>query len=192
MRKGFKNSRPRDEDEDDDLQPDNPEGYIDPEIEPLWNTYRIKKDWPLRAKVELLLSVWKLTPSVISALLEMKEKDVKRFVSEIHEEWEALGKSLGPKEKIRERGRLIADLENIKSQLDQQLLLNHDPKIIAQKITIVQQLAKLRGIDADKSVAEDIEGSQTFEDKLRDKIGVDQLEAMVKQLKVSQPEGDES
>lgn len=142
------------------------------DAERLWETYSIKEDWPSETKIELLIIMWKLKPDQISEILGLDLTEVQGVVTELENSWRDLGRPLSPEERELERGRQIAELERLRSQLEEAYIINKDPKFLTQKANVLERLAKLRGIEQEKPVSKDDKDPGTT---LKDRI--DQLPA---------------
>lgn len=119
--------------------------------DPLWLVYSINPNLPFRHKVEKLLIGWNMTPVEIARVL--KEEDVSRvekLVEEIESYWSDLGAGLTDEARQKARGRMLAELQALKKQVEQLNEENADYKHLQLMMTILERMAKLRGIEIEK------------------------------------------
>jgi hypothetical protein len=105
--------------------------------EALLETYSIRWEWPDRKKIELLVLMWDLTCETIAQILGLLEEEVQQHIQELEDSWRSLGRPLAPEDRELARGRQIAELERLRQQFEEAYVLD--------------KLAKLRGIEADRN-----------------------------------------
>lgn len=156
--------------------------------ERLWETYSIKAEWPDEQKVELLILMWKLTVEQIADILGLYEDDVRSQVQQIEDGWRNLGRTLTKEERELERGRQIAELERLRSQLEEAYIIHKDPKFLTQKANVLERLAKLRGLEQDKGIDKTVKNDgRTLQEKI-DSLPADKNRELLERLKMRQTE----
>lgn len=154
--------------------------------ERLWEIYSIKSEWPTDKKIELLIIMWKLTVDQIADILGMYEDDVKTQVQQIEDAWRNLGRTLSKEERELERGRQIAELDRLRSQLEEAYIIHKDPKYLIQKANVLERLAKLRGLEQDKHVEKgEKRDGRTLQEKI-DSMPADKNRELLERLKLRQ------
>lgn len=138
-------------DEDEDEQPPEPDSPLKP--------YGLNETVPFRKKVERLHVAHRLTTEEIAVILECTENDVDGIISVLHEEWSRLGTERTEEEKKRERGRAIADLEVMLSQLEEQYLKWPESQTLNMKLKVRDELSELMKLNA----KEEIETSESLD-----------------------------
>jgi hypothetical protein len=119
--------------------------------EALLETYSIRWEWPDRKKIELLVLMWDLTCETIAQILGLLEEEVQQHIQELEDSWRSLGRPLAPEDRELARGRQIAELERLRQQFEEAYLNSKDPKFLEKKAVVLDKLAKLRGIEADRN-----------------------------------------
>jgi predicted DNA-binding protein YlxM (UPF0122 family) len=117
----------------------------------LYKSYGIRPTLPVRTKVEGLHLVYRLSVSQIAELLGISISVVRDEIEELREDWKRLGKPLSLDEREMERGRMIAGLDRLIQQIDDQIISSGDgSKLLTLKMNAMDRQAKLRGLEYDK------------------------------------------
>lgn len=124
--------------------------YSNPEDE-LFKCYGIRPNLPLRTKVEHLHLTYRLPVTQIADLLKISSNVVLDEIEELKEDWKRMGKPLTSDDREMERGRLIAGLDRLIQQIDDQIIASGDgSKVLSLKLNAMEKRAKLLGLEFDK------------------------------------------
>lgn len=144
-------------DRQDFMQGRNPErigqggnGFAEGPGDQLWEEYRIRPTWSQARKVECLFVDHKMNREEISRLLNITEGVVLDTIKGIEEEWEREGQALSTEGRERERGQVICRYNRLLADLETEIGNNPDPRLLAQKASILKELTSLRGLAADR------------------------------------------
>jgi hypothetical protein len=117
---------------------------------PLWDAYLINPNLPFRVKVEKLLLGWNLDAGAIAMLVGDEAERVQSVIDDLQDTWRRLGEGLNTEERKLARGKLIAELLELRSQVDSLNSISADYKHLQLKLTIMERIAKLQGIEVEK------------------------------------------
>ena len=131
----------------------------------LWETYGIRHTEPVRQKVEVLFSYYRLKAEEIALELCLSIEEVTQELGRLKAEWESLGKALTAEEKAIARGQMISQLMRLQRELEGHA--TSDPKIISLRYQILTRIEKLKEIEPDKK---DTSSSETDEDDQLDEL----------------------
>jgi len=148
MRNSFPTRDLTDDDDDFESQivdPPSPRQDTSLGDDPLWSLYRLQRSWPLKIKVERLLSLWDLDVSEIASLLNVTTSVVASTAAQVRAMWAETGKGLSSEDSQMARGQMIRQLKAYKAELESQDA--QDLKIITLKIKITEQIATLQGLE---------------------------------------------
>lgn len=158
--------------------------------DPLWVTYGVNPNLPFRAKVEKLLIGWELdVDDIASALGESDVDRVAQVVADVKASWASLGSGLSTEQRVIERGRMLSELIDLKRQLEVLNATSPDYKHLQLQVTILERMAKLRGIDVDKKEAEETAKEDPVE-KAINSLSPEALKAL--HTRLSRPPGQSS
>jgi hypothetical protein len=121
--------------------------------ERIWVNFGIKPNLPTRTKIEQLLILYRLPLDEIANILELDTEAVEDIVSTLNSEWAALGKVMTPEERDVARGRMIADLLRLKSEIEDAMIgatPTDKARMLTLKMNVVNQLTQLQGLSLDK------------------------------------------
>lgn len=158
--------------------------YSNPEDE-LFKCYGIRPNLPLRTKVEHLHLTYRLPVHQIADLLKISSNVVMDEIEELKEDWKRMGKPLSSDDREMERGRLIAGLDRLIQQIDDQIIASGDgSKVLSLKLNAMEKRAKLLGLEFDKrqQVVDNEEAEAGILETVQEKIDAmpsDMLEQMM-------------
>jgi len=133
--------------EDDELAP----MLANPEDE-LFRCYGLRVNLPVRTKVEHLHLIYRLPVDQIASLLGISRDLVASEIEELKSDWRQMGKPLTMDDRELERGRLIASLDRLIQQIDDQLIGPGDNnRLLTLKLNALDRRVKLLGLEYDKS-----------------------------------------
>lgn len=167
----------------DDDSPSNPE-------DELYRCYGVRPNLPIRTKVEHLHLIYRLPVDQIATLIGVSAQLVIDEIEELKNDWREMGKPLSIDDRELERGRLIASLDRLIQQIDDQLVTvgaaGESNRLLTLKLNALDRRSKLLGLEYDKNqtaAQESAEASllETVEQKL-DAIPAEQLEKMMAML----------
>lgn len=144
---------------------------------PLFDTYGILPGLPLRDKVESLLLGYSLEADEIADLVSTEDKTysvahIQSVIDSLNEEWKRLGSNKAVEEKEIARGKLIAQLRRLLRDCDEILAASvvsgkgKDPRMLAQKASIMDKLSKLEKLDEDEKKDDDSSSGPKLTEKI--------------------------
>ncbi len=151
----------------------------------LWSEYSIRPNLPIRAKIEQLITLWRLAPEKIASLLGLSVDLVKEEISALTREWQELGKSPTDENKEIIRGRMIAELLRLKAEVESGGAGTNDSRFLTLKLQIIEKLTKLQGVDVDKKELVIDEVSLNPVHVALESLTTEQKEALYEKLKSS-------
>jgi len=116
----------------------------------LWSEYAIQPNLPLRTKIEQLMLLWRLPATAIARLLDISLNLAQEEIETLNKEWLALGRPLDEESRQVVRGRMIAELTRLKTELESNSAGNPDARLLALKLQVIDKLTKLQGLDLDR------------------------------------------
>ena len=116
----------------------------------LWSEYAIQPNLPLRTKIEQLMLLWRLPATAIARLLDINLNLAQEEIETLNKEWLALGRPLDEESRQVVRGRMIAELTRLKTELESNSAGNPDARLLALKLQVIDKLTKLQGLDLDR------------------------------------------
>jgi len=150
--------------ERDDL----PAIFANPEDE-LFKCYGLRPNLPVRTKVEHLHLIYRLPVDQIASLLGITRDLVVSEIEDLKNDWRQMGKPLTSDDRELERGRLIASLDRLIQQIDDQLVGPGDNnRILTLKLNALDRRAKLLGLEYDKS---QVAAEETAEADILETVG---------------------
>lgn len=168
MRTNSRRRREFDEDEEGfevEVPSRRPGGAPIDDADPLWTIYAVNPGLPTRTKVEKLMVMWELDAEEISSVLHITLTEAKDMMASVEQQWMDLGRDLTDDELIKARGKQIKELLGLKAELDG-LGPTTDQQIIKMKVTLSQQIAKLRGLERERAKTTEDEQKDPVDDAL--------------------------
>lgn len=157
----------------------------------LFDTYGIKVASPLSRKIEILVVCYRLETEAIARLLGIEEDEAKAEKQKLEKEWLRLGQPLSFDERAIARGQMVAELTILKRDIEDQMSADPDSKLLTLRMQILNQLAKLQGLDTDKKMTEpgdsDTPGNKITE--ALNSMGTEQIERLMLELASSPSPG---
>ena len=121
----------------------------------LWEEYRIKPTISLSKKVEILLVDHRMNTEEIATILNRSQEEISVEIIKVEQEWVRSGQGLDAAGRERERGRTISQLQRQVSELETEIGNNPDPRLITLKLSAIDKLTKLMGLDGPNKAAEE-------------------------------------
>lgn len=151
-RKGF-NHRSLEEFDDVDDAPTTPRGKpVDDGSDPLYTLYGLHSTLPFRVKVRRLAMGWGMNAEEIAALLNATDElaSIQKTFADCEAEWRELGENMTVEAQAMARGRMIAELMEIKRAAEEMAEASRDPKLLDLRMRLLERIAKLRGLESDR------------------------------------------
>lgn len=138
------------------------EGFAGGPADQLWEEYRVRPTWSQARKVECLYVDHKMNREEIARLLNISEGVVLDTIKAIEAEWEREGQSLNAEGRERERGQIISRYNRLLADIETEIGNNPDPRLLAQKASILKELTSLRGLAADRKDITNLKETDPF------------------------------
>lgn len=161
---------------------------VDAEEDPLWSVYKIHPNLPFRTKVEKLLVGWGMEAPEIAAIIKEDDVDrVQRTITEVEQKWTDLGEGLTTEERKKARGKMIAELQELKQQVESLNETSPDYKHLQLKLNILERMARLQGIEIDKKELPKEDEAVNPVDKAINGLSPERLKDLYERLSSSKP-----
>lgn len=157
---------------------------VDDGTDPLFTLYGLHSTLPFRVKIRRLAMGWGMTAEEIADLLHARDEieSVQKVFEECEAEWKELGEPLHPEAQTLARGRMIAELMEVKRAVEEMHGANSDIKLLNLKMTVLDRIAKLRNLEADKKPMTDAPTQGLNIADALDNLNKAQLADLVKRL----------
>lgn len=141
----------------------------------IWTTYSINPKLPRKSIVEQLLILWRMPAEAMATVLGLDEDVIQCDIDTLREEWRGMGKALTLDERETARGRMIAELNRLKADIEDATLGNKDVRLLTLKLTVIDRLSKMLGLDVEKrepvreeppNITEDVDNTDQILDGL--------------------------